>query len=114
MKNYFVDDKNLYPSEAELLRIKTAKVNRDNLDEFMNSFKDYWSKYGSWRKQGNYYRLATGGWSGNEEIISALMGNLQFWYFYWTLSMKGGLFIFGHTDHWEDCEKDDAMIREWI
>ena len=38
--------------------------------------------------------MATGGWSGNESIISSLQDNIMFWSMYWESSHRGGLFIF--------------------
>ena len=39
--------------------------------------------------------LATGGWSENEYLISALQENI-FWTLYWTKSERGGAFYFEH------------------
>ncbi len=39
-------------------------------------------------------RLATGGWSGNEDILSALRKNFIFHSKYWESSHKGGLVIY--------------------
>jgi len=41
-----------------------------------------------------YLRLATGGWSGNEEIVSALRSNIWVMAHCWRLSARGGLHIF--------------------
>jgi hypothetical protein len=51
--------------------------------------------------------MATGGWSGNEEIVSHLMRSF-FWFAYWESSKRGGAFTF-HVpeDRW-----DEPMI-EW-
>lgn len=46
---------------------------------------------GGWRQSGAWYRLATGGWSGNEEIESALRRNGVFWALCWWSSHRGGL-----------------------
>jgi hypothetical protein len=40
------------------------------------------------------YRLATGGWSGNEDIIHALKGNVMFWMTCWKASYRGGAYEF--------------------
>jgi hypothetical protein len=41
-----------------------------------------------------FARFATGGWSGNEDIIRALKANKPVWMFTWRFSAAGGLFIF--------------------
>ena len=40
------------------------------------------------------FQLHTGGWSGNEDIIDALMENMFFWTFYWQKSEYGGHYWF--------------------
>lgn len=44
-----------------------------------------------------YFRFATGGWSGNEELISAFEKNRVCWAFTWCASTRGGLHIFRVT-----------------
>ena len=41
-----------------------------------------------------FIRFATGGWSGNESVISALRANRLAWLVTWQLSARGGLHIF--------------------
>ena len=43
--------------------------------------------------QKDYY-ISTAGWSGNEEIIDAMMQNHMMWSLYWDQSNRGGHFIF--------------------
>ena len=40
-----------------------------------------------------YLELHTGGWSGNEDIITALEGTV-FWLMYWEKSQRGGHYFF--------------------
>jgi hypothetical protein len=42
---------------------------------------------------GRKLELHTGGWSGNEEIISVLQ-NSMFWVMYWQKSERGGHYYF--------------------
>lgn len=44
-----------------------------------------------------FLRLATGGWSGNEELVSAFMQSLAS-VITWRLKMRGGLWIFQYPD----------------
>lgn len=45
-----------------------------------------------------YARFATGGWSGNEEIIAALKANGMVRSLTWQLSARGGLHIFQYPE----------------
>lgn len=85
-----------YPTEGELEKIETWQV--DNLKayhelmDFINSI--WWSPDFGWRRFENTYTLATGGWSGNEDIIGALRHNQIFWMMYWKSSERGGKYVF--------------------
>lgn len=45
-----------------------------------------------------FLRCATGGWSGNEDLIDALCANERLWARAWRLSTCGGLHIFKYAD----------------
>jgi hypothetical protein len=51
------------------------------------------SDFGSLEYEGEVLTLHTGGWSGNESIISAL-GESPFWALYWQSSTRGGHHVF--------------------
>lgn len=57
-----------------------AILRKPHKDEFGTEYKEL--------------RLATAGWSGNEEIVSALMDNTMFRILCWQSSHRGGLHIF--------------------
>ena len=72
-----------YPDEEELERVKKWNVNKANFDEFMEYIKSIWRWPEFVKKVENRYVLVTGGWSGNESIISAMRMNCTFWLMYW-------------------------------
>ena len=40
------------------------------------------------------FEYHTGGWSGNEDVISALRRNILFWPLFWEKSTRGGHYYF--------------------
>ena len=40
------------------------------------------------------WRVSTGGWSGHEDVIGALMDNRLFWAICWVSSERGGHYVF--------------------
>lgn len=91
-----------YPTEEELKAIEEWDTLKDceGLAEFVVSKWSYGvNEFSDWRKDedGKPYRLlvlATAGWSGNEDIISALHKNLMFNMICWRSSHRGGLHIY--------------------
>jgi len=85
-----------YPTEVALETIRTWP-GRD-IAGLMAYIYDIWTYAGYgryWVQTGPVYAIATGGWSGNEEIIAAMQDNKLFWMLYWTQSRRGGKYIFG-------------------
>lgn len=90
-------DSHGYPDDKELEAIETWEM--DWTGEGFRPLMDYvkslnWEAYGSWEQVGDMFRLATGGWSGNESIICALEKNFMFQAFCAEAWRKGGLYIF--------------------
>lgn len=94
-----------YPTDEELDRIRQWPYT-DLLGWFayVRAVGNYWPNGGGWRehdgaddafkKPQRSYRIATGGWSGNEDIIRAMEENLVCWISTWQSSHRGGLYIF--------------------
>ena len=82
-----------YPDEIDLDRIR----NWDWKDPigWMELVVDiwHWPDWGYKKVKDTYY-LHTGGWSGNEEIIRAMMGNQTLWALMWQSSERGGHYVF--------------------
>ena len=82
-----------YPTEAELQTIRDWPLTDPRgLMAFVKSI--WWSSDWGWAEKGERYFISTGGWSGNEEIISVLMEKSIFWSMYWTGSHRGGHYEF--------------------
>lgn len=92
-----------YPSAEELVKITSWKVNNQSdffdLMEYIHGLWAY-ADSGYWERKGDIFFIATAGWSGNEDIITALQENLIFWMLYWQQSKRGGRHIFGNI---HDC-----------
>lgn len=77
-----------YPEETELQKIREWPY--QDFDGLM----DYISKLWHWPeyiwKEGAEWHLSTGGWSGNEEILDAMIDNTVFWALYWQSTRRGG------------------------
>lgn len=87
-------DKNGYPEEHELKKIEEWDYHDfRGLMEYVEELWKY-ADYGYWKRGRKYYRISTGGWSGNESIIYALKQNRMFWACCWVSSKRGGHYIF--------------------
>lgn len=95
---------NEYPRESELEQIKNwdYKLGAKSLVEFIESiwwmtdwgFKLYKGRDKLFRKTVMILQLHTGGWSGNESIISALEHNFIFWSMSFWKHYRGGHYYF--------------------
>jgi hypothetical protein len=59
-----------------------------------NHIEGYFNRHGSAWIEGEDYKLATGGWSGCESVISALEKNWILNALYWQSSHRGGLHVY--------------------
>lgn len=85
-------DEDEYPTEDTLQRIANwSWTDFEALLEYVTACVD---GYGRAWKENDEFRIATGGWSGNESIIDALQKNTVFWAMYWNSSHRGGLYTF--------------------
>lgn len=100
-------DANGYPTEETCQTIEQWFEGRNPLDrEVRNAFLAYVME--TWNHNsgkvtvipfregincGERLEFATGGWSGNEDVIGA-MEKTMFWAMYWESSHRGGLYVF--------------------
>jgi hypothetical protein len=86
-------DEDGYPDDETFDQLKAWP--QDDFEGLMAFLQSEWiypdyihrSDDGSWR-------VSTGGWSGHEDLISALRDNIMWWMFYWRASRSGGHYIF--------------------
>lgn len=96
---------NDYPAEEDLQLI--ADWDQNDWPGLMSFVSETWIRpYGFFEsggasvdkffddKDGVLWTCATGGWSGNEEIIGALARNVVFWACCWIVSLRGGYYEF--------------------
>ncbi len=88
-----------YPSLEELSSIEKWPLEKytDYVDlaEFIVAIWHYGGEWATLKgKRVKTLRLATGGWSGNEDIIRALDKNFMFGQVCWQMSKRGGLHIY--------------------
>jgi hypothetical protein len=97
-----------YPTEQELQRIRAWPM--DDFRALMAYIKPRWEHYGSFDQRGDRFRLATGGWSGNESIIDALEGNWMFQTLCPESWRTGGLYIYD-VQQWDDNPEEGKRLR---
>lgn len=96
-----------YPDDQELERIANWKV--DDVNGLMDFVAELWWHPEMIRRTGShkeYVELITGGWSGNEDIVRALINNYVFWNLCWEMSRRGGyhLFNLAHSPYFRPAE----------
>jgi len=97
-------DKDGYPTKEELEKISSWDL--ADFKGMMEFIKELW-EFADWGwsesdepdwlhkdRTNRVYRISTGGWSGNEEIIGAMQKNSIVWFLNWWESRRGGHYIF--------------------
>jgi hypothetical protein len=96
-------DEDGYPTDEALDEIKNWHYDKGwiSLMEFVKSI--WWASDWGWSEENTKdfsngdeitYNISTGGWSGNESLISALQENQMFWLAGWYQTRRGGHYIF--------------------
>jgi len=81
-------DKNGYPTEETLAIIRAWDAyDFSGLATFVC---EAWHKHGTFTMTIDRLKMVTGGWSGNESIISAMGQNTTWWTLHWWSSQRGG------------------------
>jgi hypothetical protein len=93
-----MQDEDGYPTEIALEIIE--RWHWDDLQGLFDFIEGiWWMPSFGWHKELNdegatIYKLATGGWSGNESIMHSLEQNDMIWHLTWVQSRRGGGYIF--------------------
>jgi hypothetical protein len=93
-------DNDGYPTEETLEEIESFQIHRhEDARDLLDQIQPLWIWDGYFDYRGiidgeHCYRIHTGGWSGHEDIIEALKGNLMFWMLAWEESRRGGHYQF--------------------
>jgi hypothetical protein len=82
-----------YPTDRFLNGLSKSDAKQDHKD-MLEAVRAIWAYPEFVTVEGDTYTFRTGGWSGNESLISALQQNTLFWNFCWEMSQRGGLHVF--------------------
>lgn len=95
MENREYLDVDGYPTEDALKEIREFnKVDHESMCEFIDFLKSiWWAADWGFIINGKILELHTGGWSGNEDIISELTKS-SLWILFWQSSRRGGHYLF--------------------
>lgn len=87
-----------YPDEQVLEHMRNYDLLRGDMGQFLELIREnWWSADWGYKLTGKRVlrlELHTGGWSGNEEVISALQRNFIFWAMCWRKTEAGGHYYF--------------------
>ena len=81
-----------YPTEETLQAIREWPAKE--MPALFAFIREAWTYPDYWRTEGTTHTVATGGWSGNEDLIDALGDNSIAWLLCWVSSARGGKFVF--------------------
>jgi hypothetical protein len=100
-----------YPDDVSLLAIENHPVrNAAEAYTILGELKRMWWQpdWGWHEPEGNMeFHVSTGGWSGNEDLISAARRNTIFWMMCWQSSRRGGHYVFSMESFPEDAPRDE-------
>ena len=91
-----------YPSEADLEKIRAWEGDVREWFAIIQQAGNYWPDWG-WHEEDvvdesgrpvHRFHVSTGGWSGNEEILSTMSENFIMWATSWQEHRRGGHYVF--------------------
>lgn len=95
-----------YPTDAQLSALThhsmfgaDGKLSVAKVFNWLELARDtYNAEYGQVTVDGSRYTFVTGGWSGNEDILHAMMENMPGWHACWESTHRGGRYVFSLRD----------------
>ncbi len=91
-------DENGYPDEASLKEIEEWDIPKNGVKGLLDLIEENTNhpdfSFSITGKKVLRFEYHTGGWSGNEDVISALRRNILFWPLFWEKSTRGGHYYF--------------------
>lgn len=84
-------DSDGYPEDDELARLREWPL--DDPEGWLDYAGELWhypAPY--WHKQGRVYYISTGGWSGNEDVLQAMVSN-PLWSLCFVAQLRGGHYV---------------------
>ncbi len=86
-----------YPEDEDLEKLKVWP--HDDFDGWMAFAKSiWWMPDWGWSEEDGTYSISTGGWSGNESILSAMRHNFALWGIHWYNHRTGGHYEFKNRE----------------
>lgn len=80
---------------TDILRLgANGQYDQSKLEEWLHKAAGVWCETGRCSCIGTIGTFVTGGWSGNEEIIGAMMENRPAWLELWYSTTRGGKYEF--------------------
>lgn len=83
-----------YPTESTLRMFEYCMSSVQYFTKVMEALAAVWRYPERVTRQGDIWRVSTGGWSGNEDVIGALRQNHLWWTFYCRAWSAGGHYVF--------------------
>jgi len=91
-------DENGYPDEASLKAIEEWDILKQGVQGLLDLIEENTNhpdfSFSITGKKVLRFEYHTGGWSGNEDVISALRRNILFFAVFWQKSTRGGHYYF--------------------
>jgi hypothetical protein len=102
-----------YPTAETLRTIKAWRPGpEDGYGPLIEFIRPIFEQYGRITRSGGVVEIATGGWSGCEDVVVALTDNLAFWSKCWLAVERGGVYRFVIDDDFSDKSRRWRLVTK--